>query len=723
MALSVPDTGLSLWRGDQPGNLSPDPHAKQTQIMRLNLAQSTLDELVESLRNDQKARLRLGKHQTLYYGSKSQQFHSHLETHRSELYKTSPDDQENLYFSGVLSHSLEVQKAKEATAATDEALATLEQSLSAFERGKESKKTQLVNLKPDDRRSRSKVPLSKIDLDKERFFKNRSISGSPSLGAIRSPASLPALTPTSVPSSQNKRKTRQDALKTPFMHLLAVRPVSVKYLAQTTRSSQEDCLELARKYGVENRIDPSKFNLKDKSYKELDIWNFPYPNESDRSSAIENAISAFDRQRVSTSDKLWQMLNSKEERAKGICKSRLNLKTAPPPPIKVHAAEEASKDGYLTGNETDRTNGRLTPNAMAADTSSKPAVKKPTATKAKNTTLTGRVTKKTEKKAPPPKPTGKFKSAEFVHDSDEDTDIPDAPSLPSPPPAAKKPAATSFTETKKPTEAKKTTEAKKPTESKKVPAKPVADSKPTKPTSKPTSAAQSPTVKPQITLKPQPRTIKTIPATNGNGTGSKTLPGSRAAKPTSPVKPSPLASSPPTNASDIDNSSQNSGQTSSSSSSPLMAQMAKQNKAKPAATTTTAKPKVQANPNGTVKPVTEQTNPLKRKALPDPMPTGRLNRNGEDIKRRRPVESMSPSGTSSGSASPPHNRDYLRQQLRQKSMDFKKLYSRYRDLHNSLVNQMDPTPSDLSRLKQMHARVQRMKKEIWDEDRRLRGKS
>ncbi|GAM41781.1 hypothetical protein TCE0_042r15164 [Talaromyces pinophilus] len=719
MALSVPDTGLSLWRGDQPGNLSPDPHAKQTQIMRLNLAQSTLDELVESLRNDQKARLRLGKHQTLYYGSKSQQFHSHLETHRSELYKTSDDDRENLYFSGVLSHSLEVQKAKEATAATDEALATLEQSLSAFERGKESKKTQLVNLKPDDRRSRSKVPLSKIDLDKERFFKNRSISGSPSLGAIRSPASVPALTPTSVPSSQNKRKARQDALKTPFIHLLAVRPVSVKYLAQTTRSSQEDCLELARKYGVENRIDPSKFNLKDKSYKELDIWNFPYPNESDRTSAIENAISAFDRQRVSTSDKLWQMLNSKEERAKGICKSRLNLKTAPPPPIKVHAAEEASKDGYLTGNETDRTNGRLTPNAMAADTSSKPAAKKPAATKAKNTTLTGRVTKK---KGPPPKPTGKFKSAEFVHDSDEDTDIPDAPPVPSPPPAAKKPA-TSSTDTKKPTETKRPTEAKKSTESKKVPAKPVADSKPAKPTSKPTSAVQSPTVKPQITLKPQPRTIKTIPATNGNGTGSKTLPGSRATKPTSPVKPSPLASSPPTNASDIDNSSQNSGQTSSSSSSPLMAQMAKQNKAKPAATTTTTKPKVPAKPNGTVKPVTEQTNPLKRKALPDPMPTGRLNRNGDDIKRRRPIDSMSPSGTSSGSASPPHNRDYLRQQLRQKSMDFKKLYSRYRDLHNSLVNQMDPTPSDLSRLKQMHARVQRMKKEIWDEDRRLRGKS
>ncbi|OKL59972.1 hypothetical protein UA08_04805 [Talaromyces atroroseus] len=696
MALDVPDTGLSLWRGDQSGGLSPDPHAKQTQIMRLNLAQNTMDELVESLRNDQKARLRLGKHQTLYYGSKSQQFHSYLEPHRSELYKTTSADRENLYFSGVLSHSLEVQKAKEATAATDEALANLEQSLSAFERGKESKRTQLVNLKPDDRRSHSRAPLSKIDLDKERFFKNRSISGSPSLGAMRSPASLPALTPTSVPPSQNKRKIRLEALKTPFIHLLAVTPVSVKYLAQTTRSSQEDCLELARKYGVENRIDPSKFNLKDKCYKELDIWNFPYPNDSDRASAIENAISAFDRQRISPSDKLWQMLNSKEERTKGVCKSRLKLQTGPPPPpphIKVHASEEAGKEDYLTGNETDRTNGRLTPTTTvttpADHTAAKPASKKmATTTKAKNSTLTGRVTKKADKK-PPAKPTGKFKSAEFVHDSDEDIDIPDAPPA-SPPPPAKKPPSS--------------------TETSKAPPKPPA-------TSKTSSAAHSPAVKPQITLKPQPRTIKTIPA-NTNGTASKTLPGTRTTKPTSPVKPSPLASSPPTNASDFENSTHKSGQTSSSSSSPLMAQMAKQPKAKPAVA---PKPKPTVKQNGTAKPAMEQTNPLKRKVAPEPTTTGRMNRHGDDIKRRRPpVQSMSPSGTSSGSASPPLNREHLRQQLQQKSMDFKRLYSKYRNLHDSLVNQMAPTPSDLSRLKQMHTKVQRMKKEIWDEDRRLR---
>ncbi|QKX55628.1 uncharacterized protein TRUGW13939_02725 [Talaromyces rugulosus] len=691
MTLQIPENGLSLWRGDQPGHASPDPLSKPTQIMRLNLAQDTVDELVDSLRNDQKARLKLGKHQTLFYGSKSQPFHASLEHHRSELYRMDTSDRENLYFSGVLSHSLEVQKAKEATAGADEALATLELSMNALERGKESKKTQLVNIKSDGKRSHTKAGLlSKTDLEKERFFNNRSLPNSPSLGGIRSPASVPALTPTSSPPSQNKRKVRLDALKVPFMHLLAVKPITIKDLARTTRSSQDDCLELANKYAVPVKSNnPPTYTLKDRSYKELDIWNFPFPHESDRNSAIERAISAFDRQRLSASDKHWQLLNSKEERAKGICKSKLKLQTGPQPPqIKVHASEETAKesgrDETMTGNETDRTNGRLTPTAIAAvSTKTAQPKKKSVPAKSNNSTLTGRVTKRTDKKAPA-KPDGKFKSAEFVHDSDEDLDMADAPiSAPSPTPPKKQP-----------------TEARKPAPKPKIETKPAAIKTPT--------AARSPVAKSQVTMEPRPRNLKKVPASS-NGTSSKALPASRQTKPTSPTKPSPLASSPPTNASDFDNSTQNSGQTSSSSSSPLMTQVSRQPKARPA---TTTKLKEAARPNGVVKPL---PNALKRKTPAEPTPAGRMN--GDDVKRRRPLHS--PSGTSSGSASPPLNRDSLRQQLRQKSVEFKKLYSRYRTLHDSLVKQTDPTPSDLTRLRQLHNRVLQMKKDIWAEDRRL----
>jgi RNA polymerase II elongation factor ELL len=443
---------------------------------------------------------------------------------------------------------------------------------------------------------------------------------------------------------------------------------------------------------VQTGFDENKYKLKDRTYKELDIWNFHYPNESDRTSAIENAISAFDRQRISTSDKLWQMLNSKEEKAKGICKSRLKLQTGPQPPqIKVHASEETAKesgrDETMTGHETDRTNGRLTPTAAGAvSTKTTQSKKKSASAKSNNSTLTGRITKKTDKKAPA-KPDGKYKSAEFVHDSDEDLDIPDAPAPPPPAPSKKPP-----------------TETSKPISKPKIDTKPAATKTPT--------ATRSPAIKSQVTMEPRPRNLKKVPA-NSNGTSSKMLPGSRQTKPTSPTKPSPLASSPPTNASDFDNSTQNSGgQTSSSSSSPLMAQVSRQAKAK-AKPTTTTKPKEVAKPTGTVKP---PPNALKRKTLAEPTPTGRMN--GDDIKRRRPLHS--PSGTSSGSASPPLNRENRRQRLQQKSLEFKKFYSKYRALHDLLANQTDPTPSDLSRLKQMHARVFRLKEDIWDEDRRLR---
>lgn len=255
--LDVPDSGLSLCR-DQPGRVPANP----TQFMRLDLAQNTLDDLIQSLRDDQPARIRLGKHQTLYWGSKSQSFHSSPESHNSEVYSCSSADKENLYFSGILSHGLEVQKAKEATAATDQALATLEQSLNAFERGKEEKQTHLLTdsevraLKPGDRKHAgpsARKPTSRVEIEKGRLLKNtpnRSVSSSPGLGVSRSPTLLPSLTPTSAPPAQNKDQLRLDALKVPFIHLLAIRPVSPKFLAEQTRSSLEDCQALARKYGT-----------------------------------------------------------------------------------------------------------------------------------------------------------------------------------------------------------------------------------------------------------------------------------------------------------------------------------------------------------------------------------------------------------------------------------------------------------------------------------------
>ncbi|KAL2215950.1 hypothetical protein M432DRAFT_121441 [Thermoascus aurantiacus ATCC 26904] len=724
-ALDVPEAGLSLRRAELPGGASPDPSARPAQVLRLNLAPETLDELVQCLRDGQKARIRLGKHQTLYYGSKAQQFHSCPETHRSEIYSYSPSDKENLYLAGVLSHSLEVQKAKEATAATDEALANLEQSLSAFERGKESKKTHMITnidemraLRAGDNRSATgreaarlaRMPTSKIDVEKERFFQNaanRSLSTSPALGVSRSPASsVPAVTPTSAPLSQNKTKIRLDALKVPLIHLLAVRAVSVRFLAQKTRASQEDCLTLVRKYATENRINPEKFDLKDKAYKELDVWNFPYPSEEDRQEAIENAISAFDRMRISRTDKLWQMLLPKEERGKGKVLSRLNLqngpiKKVPTPRIHVQPSEDTGKEEPGAGNETDRANApKATTTKQTSKSASttqkrrageKDAATKRAAAKARNTTLTGRVTKKTDKK-PTGKSEGKFKSAEYVHDSDEDAEMADTPA-----PAPRK------------TEPEAGKADSKP-ESKPPPSKSAKDTIPPAPSSKTTATSSE--ARPPSAKSPRPAT---------GATASKTLPGSaRPSNSTSAAKPSPLGSSPPTNASDLDGSGRSSAQnnSSSSSSSPLITQIQKQDRTTAAGSGVT---KPAEKTNGVHKPE-ETANARKRKAEPDrdtaapPPASGRTNGH---VEPKRPRTTSISSGSSTGSASPPMTRELLRQQLQEKSQRFKQYYAKYRALYEAMASHPDPPRAELEKLQKQHVRLERMKKEIWDEYRRL----
>ncbi|KAJ5835984.1 hypothetical protein N7447_002010 [Penicillium robsamsonii] len=715
--LNIPQTGLSLHLGDQSG----DPSVKPNQIMRLNLVQSTLDDLIESLRKDQPARVRLGKHPSLHYGGKTQTFHAYPETHRSEIYHTSAD-KETLYFTGVLSHSLEVEKAKNATAATDQALADLEEKLNAHERGKESKKTHII-AHPDElkalRGSKSgyKGPTTKVELEKDRFLKtaaNRSLTASPILGAPKSPSL--AMTPTSAPMMQTKDRVRLEALKIPFIHLLAVRAVSAKFLARQTRSTVEDCIALGEKFGVVNRINPEKYNLKDKVYKDLDLFGFNY-TEEDRKEAIENSISAFDRMRISRSDKLWQTLLPKAERGKGKCLSRLNLRTGPPQkpagPLAKASGEDSGKD-----NETDRATKGSTPATKTASTSQKardkdPNKRPPTKTKNTNSTLTGRVTKKTGGKAPV-KVDSKIKSAEFVHSSDEDddTDMPDIP------PAAPAPAPTPTPAPKRqPKEHKRTPSNSKPPAPKiKAPAKArtaETASVPSAPVSK---------AKPEAS-KPKLETPKLEPSKPVTKVTASKRPPSRPS--TSPQKPSPLGPSPPANVSDAtassrsrsDSHNQSSG---SSSSSPLISQLAKTTKVGRAAPVAGKTVKATPQANGTTKATPATHNPLKRKAESDQLsvphagrPTGNL-----EAKRRRAVSSSS--GGSTGSASPPMSYEILRQQLREKSQKFKNFYTKYRNLHDSLAALPNPPQVDLDKLQRQHTHLQRMKKEIWEEDRQLR---
>ncbi|EZF26260.1 hypothetical protein H112_01480 [Trichophyton rubrum D6] len=781
MALAVPDGGLTLHRD-----------AASSQFLRLNLPQSTLADLLQVL-NDPSLpaaaapRLRLGKHPSLLINCKPTPFHAYPQTSRSEIYQHGGSQSQDasaggdggLYFSGVLSHSLEVQKAKEATAATDEALTNLERSLNAFEKGKESRRTPLIAtidqmraLGAGDSRSATgreaaslaRKSTSRADQEKERFFKNANASRSTPV----SPALVPLspLPPAAAAATTTDRENqRLEAIRTPLIHLLAIRPVSAKFLAARTRCNNADVLALTNKLCTPNRLDGSKFDLKDKVYKDLDVWSFPYPSDEERTEAIENAISAFDRMRISKADRLWQTLLPKHERGKGKVLSRLNLRTQPQGQAQTQQQQSRlqvqEEGGYGTGNESEgpaapdqSMTTTTTPTISHHPPTAKPAAKKrgglekalssKRGPKPKSTpaaTLTGKVTKKTEKKTPAAgsaaslksRDADRFKSSEFILDSDEE-----------------EAAANSIVASSKPTLAATTT-----------PTTTAAAATTTTTTTSTAQRGRPPKTK-KVPARRQPPSAISAPTTSTT---------TRPANVTSPLKPSPLGSSPPTNASDVDvpsarpsttKSRPHSNSHSSSSSSPLIhhlprkippAQPAKSRPTPPStATSTSTSASTSALPSASTAPA--KPGALKRKTRPAedtrPPPASStstaaigLGIHASEPKRRRPSsisstttsslsqpESMhSGSGSGSGSASPPISQTILRARLRTKSAQFKQYYAKYRLLHEEMMarsrNGMDYDIDieQIRKLERQHAHLQKMKQEIWDEDRRLRMSS
>ena len=121
-----------------------------------------------------------------------------------------------------------------------------------------------------------------------------SIPSSPALNA-----SSPALAPTSVPASETAAE-KTKAIRAPIIHILAIAPATgadlLKYKKSAT-TTQEFKSALDK---VADLVD-GKYMLRNKLYKELDVWNFEYNSQKDRQTAIDNAVKVFDKMRMSGS--------------------------------------------------------------------------------------------------------------------------------------------------------------------------------------------------------------------------------------------------------------------------------------------------------------------------------------------------------------------------------------------------------------------------------------
>ncbi|KZZ97767.1 hypothetical protein AAP_00028 [Ascosphaera apis ARSEF 7405] len=472
-AFKVPPDGLSLVRAaEKPTDFPSDVIAsgQSAQLMNLTLASNIIDELVDVLIKGDKATLCLGKRPAVKYGSKSHSFHfSKPDPVRCELYAMHPETTEtSAFFAGVYTHQLGAQKLH---TELDAATAALRQRREAEDREREARQTQMISdvsdlqaLGTGDRRSvKARQVNSRSNFERQRIL-NKAIAEHRATPMSPAGLSTPMSTAGSAPSStpllfsaeklspaERKEKRRLDALKEPFIHLLAMRPLSIKYIAKTTRSSPEDIRQLVAKYAQDYKCDRDKVQLRDKSYKELRPWDFPYPSEDSRQEAINNAISAFDRLRLDKSDNLWQLLLPKEERGKGKILSKLNLSAGGRLPIPTPLPRAASEARSATGNDSEHTIGGVTPRSTAAKTTPQPKrtkLSQGTASKVEDKPIAKLDTKSRDDtpdpaaaKAKLPKKTttaataksgagtkksvtsSKIKSEEFMHDSGEEGEV------------------------------------------------------------------------------------------------------------------------------------------------------------------------------------------------------------------------------------------------------------------------------------------------------------
>lgn len=588
----------------------------------------------------------------------------------------------------------------------------------------------------------------------------RSMPASPSLGAARTPLTQKT-PPTSVPSLHNERAVKIQALRTPLIHFLAARPASITLLVKHLGCKQDELLEVLNKVGKEFRPIPDKWTLNDKAFKELDVWSFDYPNQDDRQLAINCAISAFDRMRISTKEKVWDMLLPKNERGKGKILSNLDLHKGPikqgnTPKIKVqHPSNDSNKSDHLTGHESDQKD-RLAPSdaePMARSQSQDQIKKKKVSEKeaqSKRLLKNGprKVTpvpktkddhpalKKGNKKASVPK------SSEFVNDSDEEDGLEDAatlgalsttprghvektllakaatspqsiastPKIGSANAKASKPASSSrhvesttagrdnqskpvtpnrSDETSKPKPGAATQGQGKIAKSKNVTSE-KTEIQSEKKASTPLVKAYEKNPLPSASSSPASR-HRIAESSQGSTAMSRTI--SRQRTTSSPHKPSPLGSSPPTNASDLENG------TSSASSTSLVSQAQKTN-IKPNG----SGPAV----NGHARNTSEHT--LKRKAddLDSDIHThGNPQINGSvNGAKRHKASAASPSTSESG------NSPLATSHALKRAHDFKTYYAKYEILYREVSESTEAPQEKIDNVKRMHQRLVELKDEI-----------
>lgn len=602
-----------------------------------------------------------------------------------------------------------------------------------------------------------------------------------------------AMPSTSSPVMPDSKMQRLDAIRYPLLHILATRPMSANFLHSMLKCPKDDLLEVLKKVGKESRLDPSKWDLKDQSYRQLDIWKFKFQDPQDRDIVIQRCVSAFDRMRMSQEDPAWQQLYAKADRNKGNTLSRMShlakgtIQQGATPRIHVEQADDQAAEMIKKGDEGDRKGG-LTPTAAEPMARSKSDDSGRKNSKASEKTIVSKRGSSNDSKdvelharsksasvaakKAGSKRAAAAKSAEFVHDSDEEDESREMPHD-SPPGSsqetATKPAGsaedvplpiTNGASHKK----HDSSTPQRHHSSKKIPpaqergtnvktakspqtisgriqkpataggkahgapfkSKVVATEKKAEPGLPAAKVQATATMTKKVPKSPAPtpgasKRLSESSGINGNAM-QKSL--SRQRTGSSPIKPSPLGSSPPTNASEFEKSAYNSPPSSTPSSPPSASGKAAgfhysvtHSGSSHSSSTTPSSPK--RNGYGSAHTPSSSDASLKRKAndldsgihdhkhslangLSDPSyPTSGRVLHDPHKRQKREAESDS-------STSPLSEREVLLQEAQR----FKALHERYAKVHGEVSSMRDPPLEKVQHVNRMHSRLVEMKRSI-----------
>jgi RNA polymerase II elongation factor ELL len=219
----------------------------------------------------------------------------------------------DLKLRSIISHQLGLKvHERKPSLGTDAALAALQQNLASVQQQKQALHTNITS-------SVLATPQNRYDAAKEQKRAGKRGLTGPQAADLASDARLRSLQ-VNVPADEAAARTK--AMRTSLIHLLAVRPLARNDIQATTRIPSSDLDEALTRIGKEAE---GKWELTPRAYKDLDAWKFAYRSQTERQSAIDNAIKAYDRLRLGKEDNLWQMLLPIERRGKGELLSRLQL--------------------------------------------------------------------------------------------------------------------------------------------------------------------------------------------------------------------------------------------------------------------------------------------------------------------------------------------------------------------------------------------------------------